>query len=156
MAGLGGVVSGADSCHRCWVQHKKLCQQPSCQGEVSWVNKNNSRPCHFASRSKLNSCFLSERRCKNNDNNAYLQLLLPSKQSLLTTPCARGVSLASSAPAGLFAFILNTTASLTTMIFTINRLSSSSPSFTPGGFHLAATNKQAASCKNLRGVTLPL
>lgn len=31
---------------------------------------------------------------QNNDNNAYLQLLLRSKQSILTTPCTHGVSLA--------------------------------------------------------------
>lgn len=31
---------------------------------------------------------------QNNDNNAYLQLLLRSKQSFLTTPCTHGVSLA--------------------------------------------------------------
>ena len=64
----------------------KLCQKPSCQSEVSWMNKNNSRPCHIKFRSKFNSCFLNECRCKNNDNTAYLQLLLRSKQSLWTTP----------------------------------------------------------------------
>lgn len=31
---------------------------------------------------------------QNNDNNAYLQLLLRSKQSFLTTPCTHGVLLA--------------------------------------------------------------
>lgn len=53
------------------------------------MNKNNSRPCHFKSPSKFNSCFLNECRCKNNDNNAYLQLLLRRKQSFLTTPCTQ-------------------------------------------------------------------
>lgn len=49
----------------------------------------------------------------------------------------------------LFAFILDATgaASLTTMIFILNKLSISSLSFTPGGFHIAATNKQTASVK---------
>lgn len=74
------LVSGADGCHRCWVQHKTLPE--AIMSELSSLNEQEqlqALPLYISL--KVQQLFLERMQMQNNDNNAYLQLLLRRKHS---------------------------------------------------------------------------